>query len=302
MRSEQLCWMPPSGWQTARPGELGDEAQLVLVFGGTEQLHDPQPIAALRRAYPRARLFGCSTAGEICGDRVTDGTLIATAIHFAHTQIDIACVGVSAIDDSFRAGAQLGRALVQPDLTHVLVLSDGITINGSALIEGLASSLPPGVTITGGLSGDGERFGQTLVLADGAPAPGLVAGLGLYGKRLKVGFGSLGGWDPFGPERLITRSSGNVLYELDGRSALTLYKKYLGEHAAELPAAGLLFPLSLRTRTGETGLVRTVLVDGAVPLRPRIVAVIAAGRLVHLAEASRLVQTAPMLHPAIAAA
>ncbi|HRC76477.1 MAG TPA: FIST C-terminal domain-containing protein, partial [Kouleothrix sp.] len=96
-------------------------------------------------------------------------------------------------------------------------------------------------------------------LADGAPAPGLVAGLGLYGKRLKVGFGSLGGWDPFGPERLITRSSGNVLYELDGRSALTLYKKYLGEHAAELPAAGLLFPLSLRTRTGETGLVRTVL-------------------------------------------
>lgn len=68
-----------------------------------------------------------------------------------------------------------------------------------------------------------------------------------------------GGWDPFGPERIITRSQGNVLYELDGQSALGLYKKYLGEHARELPASGLLFPLSLRTQAGATPVVRTIL-------------------------------------------
>ena len=78
------------------------------------------------------------------------------------------------------------------------------------------------------------------------------AAVGLYGHRLRVGFGSLGGWDPFGPERTITRSTGNVLYELDGRSALALYEEYLGEHAAGLPATGLLFPLSLR-RGDEAG-------------------------------------------------
>ena len=86
-----------------------------------------------------------------------------------------------------------------------------------------------------------------------------IAVLGLYGNRLKVGYGSLGGWDSFGPERLITRSRGNVLYELDGQSALELYKKYLGEHAKGLPATGLLFPLSIRTKEGDAGVVRTIL-------------------------------------------
>jgi hypothetical protein len=89
--------------------------------------------------------------------------------------------------------------------------------------------------------------------------PGRVAAVGLYGNHLAVGFGSLGGWDPFGPERLVTRSRGNVLYELDGRSALDLYKEYLGEHARGLPATGLLFPLSLRSATRETPVVRTIL-------------------------------------------
>jgi len=74
-----------------------------------------------------------------------------------------------------------------------------------------------------------------------------------------VGFGSLGGWDAFGPERLITRSKENVLYELDGRSALDLYKNYLGDHARNLPSSALLFPLSVRAREKDAPVVRTVL-------------------------------------------
>jgi hypothetical protein len=80
----------------------------------------------------------------------------------------------------------------------------------------------------------------------------------LYGDRLKVGFGSLGGWDAFGPERVVTRSKANILYELDGQPALALYKKYLGDHAKDLPASGLLFPLSLKTSAGDS-VVRTIL-------------------------------------------
>jgi hypothetical protein len=115
------------------------------------------------------------------------------------------------------------------------------------------------VTVTGGLWGDGSRFQKTLVVWGGVSESRSIAILGFYGDRLSIGYGSLGGWDPFGPDRLITRSSGNVLYELDGRSALSLYKAYLGEHAAGLPATGLLFPLSLRMTNGATGVVRTIL-------------------------------------------
>jgi len=90
-------------------------------------------------------------------------------------------------------------------------------------------------------------------------APNTVTAIGLYGDRLKVGYGSFGGWDAFGAERLITHAQGNVLYELDGKSALQLYKMYLGEHARGLPATALLFPLSLRKSKDDEPLVRTIL-------------------------------------------
>ncbi|HWB82394.1 MAG TPA: FIST C-terminal domain-containing protein, partial [Nannocystaceae bacterium] len=105
----------------------------------------------------------------------------------------------------------------------------------------------------------GERFGTTLVVANEPASEGVVAAIGFYGDRLRIGYGSLGGWDPFGPERLITRARGNVLFELDGQCALELYRTYLGSHADELPAAALRFPLMLRGKPGEPGLVRTIL-------------------------------------------
>jgi hypothetical protein len=139
------------------------------------------------------------------------------------------------------------------------VFSEGLDINGEALVRGLGERLPRGVSVTGGLSADGEHFRETLVFADHHAARNSVAAIGLYGSHLRIGYGSLGGWDPFGPERQVTRSDGNVLYELDGQSALALYKHYLGEHATGLPASGLLFPLSLRTRQVSKPVVRTIL-------------------------------------------
>jgi hypothetical protein len=101
------------------------------------------------------------------------------------------------------------------------------------------------VVITGGLAGDGPRFGTTYVGLNDAPAPGRVAAVGFYGDAIAVGHGSAGGWDVFGPERQITRSKGNVLYELNGKPALDLYKHYLGDDAKGLPGSALLFPLKV---------------------------------------------------------
>ena len=157
------------------------------------------------------------------------------------------------------AGEALASELSAEGLVHAFVLSDGQEVNGSALTAGLAAKLPAGVSLTGGMAGDGERFARTCVLLN-EPQQGTQALLlGLYGERLRVGYGSMGGWDPFGPERLVTRAENNVLYELDGQSALALYKKYLGAYAAELPASAQLFPLSLRAEQGGIGVVRTVL-------------------------------------------
>lgn len=259
MQIEQSKWSDTLGWHPTSPGKSGIEAQLVLLFGDPAVLRVGAYWTDLKQAFPQAHFLGCSTAGEIYGTQVVDQSLIATAVHFSHTQVQGCAIQLQVGESSFAAGERLGKAMALQGLAHVFVLSDGLQVNGSDLVKGLMQSLPEGVAITGGLSADGDRFQETLVLWDGTPKQGTIAALGFYGDRLKVGYGSMGGWSPFGPERVITASQGNTLYQLDGQPALQLYKKYLGEHAPGLPATGLLFPLSLRTGADDRRLVRTIL-------------------------------------------
>jgi hypothetical protein len=249
-----------TGWSGGALPALDSERTLVLAFGASRYFDDPAAIAELRRAYPRARFAGCSTSGEILGATLADDSLSVAVMRFGHTRLEMASAPVSASADSFQAGESLARKLADPSLRSVFVLSDGLRVNGSELIRGLNAALPADVLVTGGLAGDGARFQRTWIVDGDAPGAGLVCAVGFYGDRVRVGHGSKGGWDVFGPERLVTRSEGNVLYELDGKPALQLYKDYLGERAAGLPATALLFPLALR-RDGDDhkSLVRTIL-------------------------------------------
>lgn len=238
---------------------LPADADLLLVFGARALLQSASLFPALRQACPDAVIAGCSTAGEICGTEVHDDSLVVTAVNFAATRVALVSATLELAADSRQAGATLSAQLLGEQLRHVLVLSDGLAVNGSELVQGLRTSLPAGVNVTGGLAGDGPDFGATVVIADAPAASHRIAAIGFYGDRLRVGYGSLGGWDSFGPERLITRAEGNTLFELDGESALSLYKTYLGKQAEDLPSSGLLFPLALHLPDADTYVVRTIL-------------------------------------------
>ncbi|MBP7230922.1 MAG: FIST C-terminal domain-containing protein [Syntrophaceae bacterium] len=259
MKIEQKVWTREKGWSFQNGEEIHGAAELVFLFAATDIFKENTFWKEIKALYPEAHFFGCSTSGEICGDSVFDNSLVSTAIRFEKTTIQGNCISLGNTAGTYDAGKRLAQSIPREGLRHVFVLSDGIHVNGSELVRGLSESLPEGVTLTGGLAGDSDRFAETYTFWDGQPSRDTLAILGLYSKALKVGFGSMGGWDPFGPERIITRSQENILYELDDQNALDLYKKYLGEHANSLPAAGLLFPLSIRSKSGETGIVRTIL-------------------------------------------
>jgi hypothetical protein len=256
----QKRWTKATGWTDTNPAAAPlPSAQLVLYFGARTALTDCTLHKELRNMYPDAHLLGCTTAGEISGTTVSDDSVVATAIRFDHTSVRATYRPLADASKSKDVGEQIARDLAADDLLHVFVLAEGLKVNGSELVKGLCEGLPKGVAATGGLAGDAARFEKTIVCLDGQVSDSAVAAAGFYGDRLRVGYGSLGGWDPFGPDRQITRAEGNVLYELDGRSALELYKTYLGAHTANLPASGLLFPLSLRGENGEQRVVRTIL-------------------------------------------
>jgi hypothetical protein len=164
------------------------------------------------------------------------------------------------MDDSFAAGERLGRQLAAPGLKAVMVFGPGVQINGSALVDGITSIIGSSIPITGGLAGDGGAFKQTFTLGPDGVCDNAVVAVGLGGEALRFGHGSFGGWEPFGPARKVTRCANNVLFELDGEPALDVYKRYLGDHAKELPASGLLFPFAMLGEDHSAiGLIRTIL-------------------------------------------
>jgi hypothetical protein len=203
---------------------------------------------------------GCSTAGEISSAGVHAGHCIVTAVRFERTSLNVASANLADMADSAAAGRRLAEQLQRDDLRAVMVLGQGVGINGSALIEGMKAVLDANVIITGGLAGDEGAFSRTWTIGPAGVSDRAVVAVGLGGPHLRISHGSFGGWEPFGPPRKATRCDGNILYELDGEPALTVYKRYLGDYARDLPASGLLFPFSRLTEDRKaTGLIRTIL-------------------------------------------
>ncbi len=236
------------------------EPQLVFAFGGVEHFSSSALYDMLHSALPGTQLIGCSTAGEISGEGVDEGSCTLTALHFAKTSLRAATTQLHGMGDSYAAGERVGQQLAAVDLKAVLVFGPGVQINGSALVNGISSIIGSTVPITGGLAGDGGAFKKTFTLGPQGVADDQIVAIGLCGEHLRYGHGSFGGWEPFGPARQVTRCEGNVLFELDGEPALEIYKRYLGDHARDLPASGLLFPFAMLGEDHNAiGLIRTIL-------------------------------------------
>lgn len=259
MRIEQRVWRTNTGWRVAASdGEL--TPALILFFAAPGTLDDGRRFAELRTLYPGAAILGCTTGGEIADVDVLDDTIVATAIEFAHTRLAFAEATVEGDGGSEAAGRRLAASLPRAGLRGVFVLSDGTHVNGTELVAGIQKVLGPDIAVTGGLAGDGARFVSTRVGLNANPVPGRLAAVGFYGDEIGLGFGSFGGWDTVGPERVITRARGTVLYELDDQPALALYRNYLGPEADNLPASALLCPLRIHPPgKPEAALVRTVI-------------------------------------------
>ncbi len=259
MKIEQLLWKNSCEFEIFNSSDEFKDANLVIILGCRKLVSQNEIIDSIRRKYPSAYLIGCTTAGEILETQVLDDALTSTAIHFESTTIQSASVIVNNAEESYQAGLTLSENLNKENLAHIFLLSEGLNINASELVRSMKENFSKNIAITGGIAGDGILFEKTLVISNGYAAENIVSAIGLYGDHIKVKYGSVGGWDPFGPERIITKSKNNILYEVDGKSALDLYKLYLGKYADGLPATGLLFPLSIRSKNSSKGIVRAML-------------------------------------------
>ncbi|WP_055434819.1 FIST signal transduction protein [Lacinutrix algicola] len=233
---------------------------LVLVFGNRYMLEDDAVYTDIKQLFPDGHIVFASSCAEISSDTVNQDSITITAIEFEKSKFVIKTSNVLNADlDSYKTGKELIEQLPQEGLKYVFVVSEGSFINGSQLTKGMSASTNDNLVITGGLCGDDARFEKTLASYNENPKEGELVAIGFYGDSLEISFSIHGGWTPFGPERIVTKSKGNILYELDGQPALDLYKKYLGDKAKDLPGAALLYPLNVTSTDEKQSIVRSIL-------------------------------------------
>lgn len=258
MKTVQLQRQKDKEWQYLSEN-VSLKSPLVLVFGNRYLLEDAAIYEEVRSLFPDGHLIFGSSSGEIVAGAVNDEHITITAIEFEKTRFEVQTTSIiEAHNDSEQAGRTLVDKLSKEGLKHIFVISEGSSVNGSALTKGMQEAAPD-VLITGGLCGDDARFERTLASYNQQPKEGEIIVIGFYGETFEASFSIYGGWTPFGPERLITKSEGNVLYEIDGKPALDLYKRYLGDKAEELPGSALIYPLNVKSQENEQSFVRTIL-------------------------------------------
>ncbi len=218
---------------------------LIVLFCDTDLLATSTIPQKLQLAFPKAKVIGCSTGTSVVNSHLSDDAISGIAIGFDSSRVEIASCEINNAKDSFKIGTQLGTELRGQDLACIFVLSDGLNVNGSDIVNGILSVIGSKISVFGGLAGDGARFEKTIVIENGQTVENRVIALGLYGKKLAVSHGSDGGWLDYGVEWEITQSDGNVMMELDGKNAYETYSEKLGEKAKELPSSGLLYPLKI---------------------------------------------------------
>lgn len=263
MQLETYLYFPKIGWNRSFETSLDSENSLVMIFGDSGVDDEHAGLKKLLDSFPKSEIIGCSTAGEIYENELCSGGIVAAVLRFECSKIKVASCSVDSAADDLAIGERLMNTLHDHgSLRAVFVLSDGLNVNGSELTRGINRNIDASnIVVTGALAADEDRFESTWVIVDRKLRQNYVTAVGFYGDSLHVGCGSQGGWDRFGIDRKVTRAKGNVLYMLDNKPALELYKKYLGEYADELPASGLLFPLQVKEGSEEPKVRTIVAID-----------------------------------------
>jgi hypothetical protein len=246
-------------WDSEVNTSLDSPNTLILFFSSLPEAQVKNEVAHIKKCFPSSIVFGASTSGEIFDDEVYDDSIVLNIIQFQSTRLKVHHVNHIDSENFFESGVAIAKLFEPEKLQGLFVLSDGLNTNGSQVTRGIASIIGSNVVVSGGLAGDKDRFEKTWILYGDKLKDAGVQAVGFYGDHIHFEAASKGGWDSLGLTRVVTKSKNNVLYELDGKPALDIYKRYLGDKAQELPSSGLLFPLELKGKNTTDTKVRTVL-------------------------------------------
>ena len=223
--------------------------QITVVFGASGFFTDKD---AVEKPFAGAamNIIGCATAWEISAEGSFGNSCTLLAMHFNATEVKTADAAFATAEQARAAGLEIGKKLGAPNLAGIFVLLPPIPAGGTEFARAIAENVSKRVVITGGVTSDSQTFLNGRVQND------RVVAFALYGDKVAVTSGTGAGWKSFGPIRRVTKVAGNILLELDGKPAATIYAEYLRDKAGAAP-----YPFSILREDNreDTGIIRSVL-------------------------------------------
>ncbi|MFH0762549.1 MAG: FIST N-terminal domain-containing protein [Candidatus Omnitrophota bacterium] len=228
------------------------QASLAIVFSSVE-FAKPEILAAIIDILGPVPLVGCSSLAVIANQGIFKyGILIALFSLPEGTYLNTACVEEIDSKNALEAGRELGDKLLYGfkniRRNFALLFSDGLMRNASTMLEGLQRNLGMSFPLLGGSASDELSFKKTYIYFNQQVLSGGACGI-LWGGKLNFGLGIRHGWKPLGKPRHITKSVGNIVYEIDGKSATNVYEEYFARDLSGLQKdskkISILYPIGI---------------------------------------------------------
>ncbi len=238
--------------QQALSGLPGNVADIFFVFASIT-LDQDKVIEGINDVGGKSIVIGCSTAGEISSEAFS-GEKSVVVLGIVSDQMKFwEGIGHHILWSPAKAGEDCANLIEYNSNGYVnsaLLFLDILSGNGDLTLDGAIGRFGQNFPIFGGAAADDLRFYETYQYLNQKVYSGSIVGVGLSGEYKSVGV-TKHGFLPIGIARKVTKSSGTMLHELDGKPASSIYEEYFGvEHLSELhegllPSLAITFPLGV---------------------------------------------------------
>ncbi|RYZ62898.1 MAG: hypothetical protein EOO14_00790 [Chitinophagaceae bacterium] len=262
MKAKSIAVTSPESLQTSLNESTADgfTPTLAIVFISIKQ--DRDTVVQILRQHD-IDVLGATSCGEFIDGHQSEGAIGILLMDMKRSDYTILFedIGERSLGE---AAAQLSKAALQKFKRPAFILCstslnvDGTILDGETLIRSIEKTVGPDLTLFGGMAGDDMSFKGTCVFANQCSTGYGVAALIINQEKIDLHGVALSGWKPIGVARTITKSKGNLLYEIDGKPALDMYLRFLGEDFASadeqirfFDSVGLHYPLQIQRTDRE---------------------------------------------------
>jgi hypothetical protein len=205
----------------------GAVPQAGVLFAAFDFDH-PLILAEIQTTFPGIELIGSTTNGEmssVMGFQEDSLTLLLFCADRLEIRAGLGRAASKNITVAVESAIATATAQLSSPPQLCLTFPDGLTVSGVSMLEALKQGLGADVPIIGGIAADNYAFEKTYQFFQGEVCEDAVPIL-LFSGNLLYSYGVASGWQPIGKQSQITKSEGNVVYEIDGQRALDFYNGY----------------------------------------------------------------------------